>query len=127
MECPPECCLACDHDYEDVECICGADEPKKTARQRGAAVAETCKLVAPGLTWDVVQTSDGGVTVDTETDAGERDLLFAVPEEAGILYFTARGPGLRRAGIVMDDVAILELARWVSTGADFPVDGLLLG
>jgi len=95
------------------------------AARRAAGIAETCRLMTLGMTWDVIPTSDGGVTVDAEV--GDRDLLFAVPEEAGILYFTARGPGLRRAGIVTADTAVAELARWVAGGADFPVDGLLLG
>ena len=96
-----------------------------TTEDRAHEIWLTCANAGRGLEWTIAPTDDGGFTVDAERAEGH-DLLFAV-SDSGHLYFTARGPRLRRAGIVADKAAVEKLARWLVGDADFPVDGLLIG
>jgi hypothetical protein len=74
----------------------------------------------------LIPTDDGGITLEFVSERSGRDLLFAIPSDGSVRYFTARGPdGFRRAGIVKNDSAFGELARWLAdSNADFSSLGL---
>jgi hypothetical protein len=80
---------------------------------------------------DAVPTLDGGMTFELSSLSPDRDLLFALPDHGGVLYFTARDhvAGTRRAGIVTDETAVIPgLLAWLDDqNAEFPTRGVDLG
>lgn len=103
------------------KCIC------PPAEVRAAKIFGMCVTACPNVSWNQCPTSDGGMVVDSERSSTGRDLLFATPNTASIVYFTARTPDERYAGVVTAIAAVPRLARWVATDEDFPREGLLLG
>jgi hypothetical protein len=74
-------------------------------------------------------TGDDGMTIELVKDETGRDLLFALPDDGAELYFTARANGgFRKAGIVSDSAAILDLIKWTEIAkTKFPLNGLRIG
>lgn len=77
----------------------------------------------------IIPTEDGGMTYEVEREDGQRDVLFAHPDQERPVYFTARNhsDGTRRAGIVTDMAAIFALLRWVYSDVEYPTSGLKFG
>lgn len=76
---------------------------------------------------DVVETSDGGLTIEVDSPTG-KNLFLAMPSDRSVLYFAARDSEFRRAGIVKDSKALISLTVWLeSSGVEFPTLGLELG
>jgi len=98
-------------------------------RQTALTLFDKVMQVAVGADSAAVPTDDDGMTLEFSSEETGRDLLFAIPDDGSVRYFTARAPdGFRRAGIVKDDCALTSLSRWLmEPDAKFPSVGLDVG
>ncbi len=75
---------------------------------------------------DFGETEDGGGALDLTHDA--REVYFVVPQTGARLYFAARSPNSKRAGVVDSYVGLTHLVFWlVGIAKDLDVGGLTLG
>jgi hypothetical protein len=66
-----------------------------------------------GIEEDIIALAEGGVSLNFENEKTQREIVFVLPPEGEVLYFIARGTDrFRRAGVVLRDTAIPDLARW---------------
>jgi hypothetical protein len=111
-----------------MACICDSSLLPE-GRLRALALFDKVMEVAVRADTAAVPTDDDGMTLEFSSEETGRDLLFAIPDDGSVRYFTARGPdGFRRAGIVKDDCALTSLSRWLmEPDAKFPSVGLDVG
>lgn len=73
-----------------------------------------------GIEEDIIALVEGGMSLNFENDKTRREIVLVLPPDGEVLYFIARGTDrFRRAGIVIRDAAIPDLARWASDQAEF--------
>ncbi len=110
----------------------------REARASGAAsraVASVTRILelavanSRDLGGSVFCTEDNGLALEVTGDCPGREIDFVVPDDGSVRYFVARGPDrFRRAGVLVDDSAIISLARWLDDPRGrFPSRGVEVG
>lgn len=76
-------------------------------------VWETLKGMVQEKETSILPTDDHGLVLEFTREG--RDLLFAVPEDGTIIYYTARGEnGLRHSGVISEDFhPLLHWSLWL--------------